>query len=131
MEASPFPLSSGVGDGPHAACGPPKEMKNTFRPATALHGSVAVPFVITSEAEGSAELQILGFAHNEQKIKPIESISISGVHFTLNLPQASQLLGMTKGRAAFSFRAVAKQKLFFNPWVDHRPMRTPVGICGL
>jgi hypothetical protein len=40
---------------------------------------------------------------NEQKIKPIESISISGVHFTLNLPQASQLLGMTKGRVALPF----------------------------
>jgi hypothetical protein len=36
---------------------------------------------------------------NEQKIKPIESISISSVHFSLNLPQASQFLGMTKGRA--------------------------------
>jgi hypothetical protein len=35
-------------------------------------------------------------APNEQKIKPMESISISGVHFPLNLPQASQLLGMTK-----------------------------------
>jgi hypothetical protein len=31
---------------------------------------------------------------NEQKIKPIESISIFSVHFTLNLPQASQLLLM-------------------------------------
>jgi hypothetical protein len=30
-----------------------------------------------------------------KKIKPIESISISTVHFTLNLPQASRLLGMT------------------------------------
>jgi hypothetical protein len=36
------------------------------------------------------------FAPNEQKIKPIESISIFSVHFTLNLPQASQFLGMTK-----------------------------------
>jgi hypothetical protein len=41
-------------------------------------------------------------ALNEQKIKPIESISISSVHFTLNLPQASQLLGMTNLRAAGS-----------------------------
>jgi hypothetical protein len=32
---------------------------------------------------------------DEQKIKPIESISIFSVHFTLNLPQASRLLGMT------------------------------------
>jgi hypothetical protein len=32
---------------------------------------------------------------NEQKIKSIESISIFSVHFTLNLPQASRLLGMT------------------------------------
>src|SRR5580658_6737164 len=54
MEASPYPLSSRVVDGPQAACGPPKEMKNTFCPATALHGSVALPFVIPSEAEGSA-----------------------------------------------------------------------------
>src|ERR1700683_4333399 len=38
----------------------------------------------------------LDFAPNEQKIKPIESISIFSVHFTLNLPQASRLLGMTK-----------------------------------
>jgi hypothetical protein len=35
---------------------------------------------------------------NEQKIKPIESSSVSSVHFSLNLPQASQFLGMTKGR---------------------------------
>jgi hypothetical protein len=46
MEALPVPLSSRAGDGPQAACGPPKEMKNTLRPATALHGSVAFPFVI-------------------------------------------------------------------------------------
>jgi hypothetical protein len=32
-------------------------MTNTFRPANALHGSVALPFVIPSEAEGSAVLQ--------------------------------------------------------------------------
>jgi hypothetical protein len=37
-------------------------------------------------------------APNEQKIKPIESISIFSIHFTLNLPQASRLLGMTKVR---------------------------------
>jgi hypothetical protein len=42
------------------------------------------------------------FAPNEQKIKPIESISISSVHFSLNLPQASQFLGMTRGRAALT-----------------------------
>jgi hypothetical protein len=29
------------------------------------------------------------------KKNPIESISIFSVHFTLNLPQASRLLGMT------------------------------------
>jgi hypothetical protein len=40
------------------------------------------------------------FAPNEQKIKPIESVSVSSVHFSLNLPQASQFLGMTKGRVA-------------------------------
>jgi hypothetical protein len=40
----------------------------------------------------------VGFAPNEQKINPTESISISSVHFTLNLLQASQLLGMTKER---------------------------------
>src|ERR1700730_8405258 len=40
-------------------------------------------------------------APNEQEIKPTESISIFSVHFTLNLPQASRLLGMTKERAAF------------------------------
>jgi hypothetical protein len=36
------------------------------------------------------------FAPNEQKIEPIESISVSSVHFSLNLPQANQFLGMTK-----------------------------------
>jgi phosphonoacetate hydrolase len=30
------------------ACGPPKEMKNAFCPATALYGSAALPFVIPS-----------------------------------------------------------------------------------
>jgi hypothetical protein len=30
--------------------GPPKEMKNTFCPATPLHGSVALPFVIPSSS---------------------------------------------------------------------------------
>jgi hypothetical protein len=45
---------------------------------------------------GKAHSRSLGFAPNEQKIKPIESISIFSVHFTLNLPQASQLLGMNK-----------------------------------
>jgi|ERR1700677_1624118 hypothetical protein len=39
-------------------------------------------------------------ARDEQKIKPIESISVSSVHFSLNLPQASQFLGMTKSRLA-------------------------------
>jgi hypothetical protein len=37
--------------------GPPKEMKNTFCPATRLHGIVALPFVIPSGAEGSAVLR--------------------------------------------------------------------------
>jgi hypothetical protein len=36
------------------ACGSPKVMKSAFYPATAFHGSVALPFVIPSEAEGSA-----------------------------------------------------------------------------
>jgi hypothetical protein len=36
------------------ACGPTKAMKNVLCPATAFHGSVALPFVIPSEAEGSA-----------------------------------------------------------------------------
>jgi hypothetical protein len=48
------------------------------------------------------------FAPNEQKIKPIESISIFSVHFTLNLPQASQFLGMTKGRVALTSAAVIR-----------------------
>jgi hypothetical protein len=33
---------------------PPKVMKNGFCSATALHGGVALPFVIPSAAEGSA-----------------------------------------------------------------------------
>jgi hypothetical protein len=36
-----------------------------------------------------------------KKIKPIESISICSVHFTLNLPQASRLLGMTRVESGF------------------------------
>jgi hypothetical protein len=36
-----------------------KLMKNSFCPATALHGSVALPFVIPSEAEGSAVLRTI------------------------------------------------------------------------
>jgi hypothetical protein len=48
-------------------------------------------------------------APNEQKIKPIESISIFSVHFTPNLPQASQLLGMTTGRAALTSAAVTER----------------------
>jgi hypothetical protein len=36
------------------ACGPAKFMKNAFGPATALYGTVALSFVIPSEAEGSA-----------------------------------------------------------------------------
>jgi len=38
-------------------CGSPKVMKNTFYPAVALHGSIALPFVIPSAAEGSAVLR--------------------------------------------------------------------------
>jgi hypothetical protein len=34
--------------------GPPKGMKNAFCSVTTLHASVALPFVIPSEAEGSA-----------------------------------------------------------------------------
>jgi hypothetical protein len=36
------------------ACGPPKVTKNILRTATTLHGRVPLPFVIPSEAEGSA-----------------------------------------------------------------------------
>ena len=50
----------------------------------------------------------LGYAPNEQEIKPTESISIFSVHFTLNLPQASRLLGMTKERVVERERTVAK-----------------------
>jgi hypothetical protein len=54
MEASPSPLSSrlsryAVGPEWSWACGPPKGMKNAFCPATALHGSVALPFVTPTE----------------------------------------------------------------------------------
>jgi hypothetical protein len=38
----------------HGPFGPPKMMKNAFYPATALHGSIALPFFIPSAAEGSA-----------------------------------------------------------------------------
>jgi len=63
-------------------------------PASDVDGSSGLPVVIPTEVEGS-----LHFGPNEQKIKPIESISIFSVHFTLNLPQASRYLGMTKERA--------------------------------
>jgi len=35
------------------------EMKNAFCPATALHGSIAFPFVIPSAAEGPAVLRTI------------------------------------------------------------------------
>jgi hypothetical protein len=38
----------------HGPCGPPKVMKNGVYPATALHGSATLPFVIPSAAKGSA-----------------------------------------------------------------------------
>ena len=50
MAALPHPLSSS-GRWAAGACGPPKEMKNTFCPATALHGSVTLPFVIPSSSD--------------------------------------------------------------------------------
>jgi hypothetical protein len=53
MEAPAPPFSSRVGNGPQVACGPPKEMKNTFCPATALQGSVTLPFVIPTGAKRS------------------------------------------------------------------------------
>ena len=37
----------------------------------------------------------------------------SRVHFSLNLPQASQLLGMTKGKGALPWSGVAGLKAFF------------------
>jgi hypothetical protein len=43
----------------HGPFGPPMVVKNAFCPATALHGSVALPFVIPSEAEGSAVLRTI------------------------------------------------------------------------
>jgi hypothetical protein len=51
-------------------------------------------------------------APNEQEIKPTESISIFSVHFTLNLPRASRLLGMTKGRVVVPWKVVAEPKAF-------------------
>jgi hypothetical protein len=62
-----------------------------------------LPAIDDSGCEAEENRRSLGFAPNEQKINPIESISISSVHFTLNLPQASRLLGMTKGRVATPF----------------------------
>jgi hypothetical protein len=61
-------------------------------PGLASMATFAVSFLPQLAAGKSA-------APNEQKIKLTESISISSVHFTLNLPQASRLLGMTRGRA--------------------------------
>jgi hypothetical protein len=64
-------------------------------------------------------------APNEQKIKPIESISISSVHFSLNLPQASQFLGMTNQRAAAHLGMVGggwtESKKSHAPWLLFPP----------
>src|ERR1700688_1856522 len=43
----------------------------------------------------------------------------------------SQALGMTKGRAKLSWRAVAGQRSFSSPWVGRRPMSTPVEMTSL
>jgi hypothetical protein len=43
----------------HGHSGPPKVVKNAFCPATTLHGSVTLPFVIPSVAEGSAVLRTI------------------------------------------------------------------------
>jgi hypothetical protein len=40
-------------------CGPPKGMKNGLGPATALLGSVTLPFVISTEAQRSGEISVL------------------------------------------------------------------------
>ena len=39
--------------------GPPKVMKNAFRSATIFHGSVTLPFVISTEAKRSGEISVL------------------------------------------------------------------------
>jgi hypothetical protein len=54
----------------------------------------------------SAASRKSGYAPNEQKIKPIESILISSVHFTLNLPQASQAARDDKGEGGASIWCV-------------------------
>jgi hypothetical protein len=45
-------------------------------------------------------------------------------HCSLNLPQASHLLGMTKERATLQWIVVADQKALFITRVGHRPMTT-------
>jgi sorbitol-specific phosphotransferase system component IIA len=41
------------------ACGPPKVMKNVFCPRPLSHGSVALTFVISTEAKRSGEISVL------------------------------------------------------------------------
>jgi hypothetical protein len=62
----------------------------------AVATSISSPFCEKSERVTTSP--------NEQEIKPTESISIFSVHFTLNLPQASRLLGMTKRRGSLRGR---------------------------
>jgi hypothetical protein len=73
-------------------------------PDAGLLGAALLPYLeadsaglslVVEGAQTAGPSTALRFGPNEQKIKPIESISIFSVHFTLNLPQASRLLGMT------------------------------------
>jgi hypothetical protein len=78
--------------------------------------------------KGPRNRRSLGFAPpNEQKINPIESISISSVHFTLNLPQASRLLGMTKGGVALPCSVVADD-VFVVSWRCKKPASSRISI---
>jgi hypothetical protein len=67
------------------ACGPPKWLKNAFRPVTTVHGSVALPFVIPNEAEGSAVPQTIpGNVFRQRSCLPppkVTKISCSTVAF--------------------------------------------------
>jgi hypothetical protein len=67
----------------------------TARPGQAKYGLIGAPKTFVGVVISLLTRLRASTAPNEQKIKPIESISICSVHFTLNLPQASQLLGMT------------------------------------
>jgi hypothetical protein len=65
-----------------------------------------------------------------KKIKPIESISISTVHFTLNLPQASRLLGMTIILQGNGLKNGRQMDVNGPTELSSQPERTRISCCA-